>query len=95
MESPESSSNEAQRTATSSNQSWRKLLKEKDGVWVLKQWGSTAVSKATKRPLSLAFREIIRQAWRECICIVPYMTSFTLACPQAMLGDTAEPLGKC
>ena len=40
-----------------------KLLREDKGVYSLKPWKE--VLKANKSDLSLALREIMRQAWRE------------------------------
>jgi hypothetical protein len=42
---------------------WMKLLNEDDGVYSLKPWKEAM--KASKHNLSLALREIMRQAWSE------------------------------
>ena len=49
-----------------------------DEILSLKPWKEVAGMKANKTTIALALREIIRQAWGECIifyCHFPYLTS--------------------
>jgi len=58
-----------------SSTSWTRLLEEMDGIYSLKPLAEVEEMNPNKVHLSLAFREIVRQAWSKYYLIVNYLSS--------------------